>query len=187
MVPWHYLLALAVAFVLALPMAIERERHARSAGIRTFPLVAMASCGFVLTGRHALGPDPDALSRVLYGLMTGIGFIGGGAILKSSAQVRGTATAASLWATGGIGAAVGFEVYGVAVALSLVTGATLLLTPRLKDTLGRRGEVMRASEGRPEPERNTRSAARTGATPECRGRANPSSGATPRRRDRAPD
>lgn len=127
-----HFIQLAVAYVLALPMAIERERNARSAGLRTFPLVAMASCGFVLTGASALGDAPDGQARILYGLMTGIGFIGGGAILKQSRGVSGTATAASIWSTGAIGAAVGFGQYAIAVAVSIATGATLFFTPALK-------------------------------------------------------
>ncbi len=128
-----HLLALGGAYLLALPMAIEREAHARSAGLRTFPLVAMASCGFVLMGRDVFASDTGALARVLYGLMTGIGFIGGGAILKDGGNVKGTATAASIWATGCIGAAVGFGALDIAIALSAVTGLTLYYTPRLKD------------------------------------------------------
>ena len=129
------LVHLALAYALALPMAIERERNARSAGLRTFPLVAMASCGFVLTGFAAFGDDPGAQSRVLYGLMTGIGFIGGGAILKEGGGVHGTATAASIWATGAVGAAVGFRSYDVAIAVCVATAATLYFSPALKDKI----------------------------------------------------
>lgn len=127
------LLHLGLAYILALPMAIERERNARSAGMRTFPLVAMASCGFVLTGLSALGADAGAQSRILYGLMTGVGFIGGGAILKQGSDVRGTATAASIWSTGAIGASVGFRSYEVAIALSVATALTLICGPALKE------------------------------------------------------
>lgn len=127
------LLALLAAYVLALPMAIEREKRARSAGLRTFPLVAMASCGFVLVGPDLDGGTTESASRVLVGLMTGIGFVGGGAILKRNDSVHGIATAASLWATGAVGAAVGFAAYDIAIALSLATAATLYLTPMLKE------------------------------------------------------
>ena len=128
-----HLLQLAAAYALALPMAIEREKHARSAGLRTFPLVAMASCGFILTGQSAFGDEAGAMARVVYGLMTGIGFIGGGAILKRGGDVSGTATAASIWATGAVGASVGLENYAVAIALSVATGATLYFSPVLKE------------------------------------------------------
>jgi putative Mg2+ transporter-C (MgtC) family protein len=65
-------------------------------------------------------------------VITGIGFIGGGAILKDGGQVHGTATAASLWATGAIGIAVGLANYDVAVVICLFTIATLYALSRLK-------------------------------------------------------
>ena len=64
---------------------------------------------------------PEALARIVEGLITGMGFIGGGAILKNGGSVHGTATAASLWATGAIGVAVGLGVLDVAVMVALVT------------------------------------------------------------------
>jgi putative Mg2+ transporter-C (MgtC) family protein len=98
--------------------------------LRTFPLVAMAACGFVMIAIEVLGAGSEQHSRILEGLMTGIGFIGGGAILKQGDRAKGTATAASLWATGAIGAAVGYGQLDIAVILSLVTVLTLvLLTP----------------------------------------------------------
>lgn len=94
---------LAVAYVLALPIGWNREREERSAGIRTFPLVAMAACGFVLVAIGVLGAASPGQARILEGLMVGVGFIGGGAILKHGTQAVGSATAASLWATGALG------------------------------------------------------------------------------------
>lgn len=133
-----HLITLAVAYVLALPIGWNREREERSAGLRTFPLVAMAACGFVMIAVEVLGPDSPQHSRILEGLMTGIGFVGGGAILKQGDRARGTATAASLWATGAIGAAVGYGQLDIAVILSLVTVLTLvLMTPLTKVVQGR--------------------------------------------------
>src|SRR5438477_9190504 len=93
----HDFLRIGLAFVLALPIGLEREREEHGVGIRTFPLVAMASCGFVLLGVTLDPHDPSARSRIIQGLLAGIGFIGGGAILKSNGSVHGTATAASIW------------------------------------------------------------------------------------------
>lgn len=136
-----HLVALAVAYVLALPIGWNREREERSAGLRTFPLVAMAACGFVMIATEVLGADSQQHSRILEGLMTGMGFVGGGAILKQGDRARGTATAASLWATGAIGAAVGYGQLDIAVILSLVTVLTLvLLTPLRKVVQGQDSE-----------------------------------------------
>ena len=112
---------LLTALVLALPIGWERELAARSAGLRTFPLVALAACGYVLLAIHVVGDAPEAQARVLQGLMTGIGFIGGGAILKSKEHVHGTATAAGIWVTGAIGAAAAYGSFGLAVLLSAMT------------------------------------------------------------------
>src|SRR5215470_11637315 len=128
-----HLAALAFAFVLAVPIGWDREQKARSAGLRTFPLVAMASCGFIQASEGLLAHSPDGLAKVVEGLITGIGFIGGGAILKQGNSVQGTATAASLWATGAIGVAVGLGSYDVAVTIAVFTFLTLRLLTLAKE------------------------------------------------------
>lgn len=121
---------LLIAYMLALPIGWNRERAERSAGLRTFPLVALATCGVVQATETVLDGHPEGTARIIEGLMTGMGFIGGGAILKTDNAVHGTATAASLWATGATGAAVGLGAYDVAVVVSLLTFLTLwLLVP----------------------------------------------------------
>jgi len=127
-----HLLHLGIAYLLAVPIGLNRERKARSAGLRTFPLVAMAACGYMITGMYVLDSS-DAEARVLYGIITGIGFIGGGAILKDGGTVSGTATAASIWTTGAIGIAVAFQRYEIAILLCIMTFVTLSLGQRLKD------------------------------------------------------
>jgi putative Mg2+ transporter-C (MgtC) family protein len=131
-----HIVALAGAYALAFPIGWNREREARSAGLRTFPLVAVASCGFVQATESLVHGSPEAMSRIIEGLITGMGFIGGGAILKEGGSVSGTATAASLWATGAIGAAVGLGSYDVAVAVALFTILTLQFLPPLKSLAG---------------------------------------------------
>jgi putative Mg2+ transporter-C (MgtC) family protein len=127
----------AVAFALALPLGWEREKDDRSAGVRTFPLVAVASCGYVLVAESVFGAAGPDHSRVLQGLITGIGFIGGGAILKGAGSVHGTATAASIWNTGAVGAAVAYGAYEIAVILSVINLLILrFLTPIRKQIRG---------------------------------------------------
>ena len=127
-----HLVALLVAYVLALPIGWDREKRERSAGLRTFPLVAIASCGFVQATENLTAGNPEATARIVEGLITGMGFIGGGAILRQQDSVKGTATAASLWVTGAIGASVGLGSYDVAVVLTLVTIGTLWIMSPLK-------------------------------------------------------
>lgn len=121
-----------IAYALAFVIGWNREREDRSAGLRTFPLVAVAACGFIQATERLMSTEPEALARIAEGIITGIGFIGGGAILKGGGEVHGTATAAALWATGAIGLAAGLGAYDVAVTLCGFTALTLYVLSRLK-------------------------------------------------------
>jgi len=120
-----HLWQMGVAFVLALPIAWDREYRERTAGLRTFTIVAMSTCGFLVAARSSFGASVDAESRVWQGLLAGIGFIGSGAILKTGSSVRGTATAASIWSTAAVGASVAYGNYDIAVVLSVANFAVL--------------------------------------------------------------
>jgi putative Mg2+ transporter-C (MgtC) family protein len=126
----EYVLRILVAFALALPLGWERGRGRASVGLRTFPVVAMASCGYALIVKSLPGADADTMARLLQGLVAGIGFIGGGAILKSGVSVRGLATAASIWNTGAIGVGMAYGREDIALALGFINFlALLVLTP----------------------------------------------------------
>jgi putative Mg2+ transporter-C (MgtC) family protein len=136
-----HVVALLAAYMLALPIGWNREKEERSAGLRTFPLVAIASCGFVQAAEPMVASNPEAMARIVEGIITGMGFIGGGAILRMKDSVKGTATAASLWATGAMGTAVGLGSYDVAVVLAGVTIITLWLLSPLKPNLIKDGQA----------------------------------------------
>ena len=127
-----HLVALSLAYLLAFPIGWNREKSERSAGLRTFPLVAVASCGFIQAAESMTADTPEAMARIVEGLITGMGFIGGGAILRLKDSVKGTATAASLWITGAIGASVALGSLDVAIMLSIITVATLWIMAPLK-------------------------------------------------------
>lgn len=138
------LVKLLAAFILTLPVAWDREIESRSMGLRTFPLVALASCAFILIAESVIGLDnDDAQARLIQGLMTGIGFIGGGAILKDSGSVSGTATAASIWGTGAIGASVAYGRLEIGIIVSLFT---FLLLRGLRPVKGRIKEMSEEDE-----------------------------------------
>lgn len=132
-----HLVAMVVAYVLALPIGWNREKEERSAGIRTFPLVAIASCGFIQAAEGITAGSPEAMARIVEGIITGMGFIGGGAILHLKASVKGTATAASLWVTGAIGVSVGLGKVDVAIMLAIFGFITLYLLAPLKKSIER--------------------------------------------------
>ncbi|MBV8808278.1 MAG: MgtC/SapB family protein [Acidobacteriaceae bacterium] len=133
---WTNFEHVAIAYLLTASIGWEREQQAHSAGVRTFPIVGMASCGYLLLLSNQ--PDLAAQSRLLQGLITGIGFIGGGAILKEGTTVKGTATAASVWNAGVIGAAVAMNHFGIAITLSLLNLFTLRALLPLKKWLDRK-------------------------------------------------
>ena len=112
---------LGAALVLALPSAWERKTgtHAHI-GIRTIPLVSVGACADMLLAEHLL-PEPEARTRVIQGVIGGIGFIGGGAIFKQPGDVTGIATAATIWNMGAIGTAVGYGDYWLGLLLSIAS------------------------------------------------------------------
>jgi putative Mg2+ transporter-C (MgtC) family protein len=93
----------------------ERERAGRPAGLRTHMLVSLGAALFVIAGDE-FGMDSADLSRVIQGIATGIGFIGGGAILKLAAEreIKGLTTAAGIWMTAAVGVAAGLGRWGSA-------------------------------------------------------------------------
>lgn len=115
----YHSIQLGIAFALSLPIALNREMKDKGAGLRTFPLVSIASCAFMLVSvdiYHESQPE----ARIMYAIITGVGFIGGGAIFKGINSVKGTATAASLWNTAAIGISVAYGRYEIAIILSIV-------------------------------------------------------------------
>ncbi|MBD2749918.1 MgtC/SapB family protein [Microvirga sp. BT688] len=132
------LIRVALAFALAFPIAWERGRGRASIGLRTLPIVAMAACGFALIIRWAPSADAESQARVLQGIITGIGFIGGGAIVKQGTDVRGLVTAASIWNAGAIGVAVGYGRADVGIVLSITNMLVLLILKPVAE--GRQGD-----------------------------------------------
>jgi putative Mg2+ transporter-C (MgtC) family protein len=114
------------AALLGAMVGIQRERAGKPAGVRTHMLVSMGGALFVISCLE-WGMGPDAMSRVIQGLVTGIGFIGGGAILKLAQQreVEGLTTAAGLWMTCAVGIAAGLGRLGAA-ALGVVLTVIIL-------------------------------------------------------------
>jgi putative Mg2+ transporter-C (MgtC) family protein len=103
-----------VALVLGAVVGLERERRGHAAGFRTMAMVSSGSCLFTLLGAalFAGGTDP---TRIAAQVVTGIGFLGAGTILRAEGGVRGLTTAATIWVVAAIGMAAGFGVYILAV------------------------------------------------------------------------
>jgi putative Mg2+ transporter-C (MgtC) family protein len=122
------LVRMIAATVLGAIVGFEREKAGKPAGLRTHMLVSLGTAVVVLAC-YASGMQADALSRVIQGIVTGIGFIGAGSILKLDEQqdIQGLTTAAGLWMTAAIGVAVGLGSLGVAIIGTILTLIILAL------------------------------------------------------------
>src|SRR5262244_3021165 len=112
-----------VAFVLGMLAGIERQWHHKNAGLRTHTLVAVGAAAFTIVSAVGLGPTNNPMV-IAAGVVTGIGFIGGGVIMHQGPTVQGINTAATLWTTASMGLAAGAGYYTV---MALVFAALLLV------------------------------------------------------------
>ena len=127
----HVLIRLLAATILGAIIGVQRQRAGKPAGLRTHMLVTMGTAVFILAC-SGVGLSQDALSRVIQGIVTGIGFIGAGSILKLDRErdIQGLTTAASVWMTAAVGVAVGLGSLGVALLSTLFTVGILSFASR---------------------------------------------------------
>jgi putative Mg2+ transporter-C (MgtC) family protein len=120
------LISLFTAFVLGTMIGAERQYRQRTAGLRTNVLVAVGAAAFVDLGMHLTGAEGAV--RVIAYVVSGIGFLGAGVIMKQGMDVRGLNTAATLWASAAVGSCAGADLVAQAVALTvfIIAGNTLL-------------------------------------------------------------
>ncbi len=127
---------LALAGLLGGLVGMQRQRYGKPAGLRTHTLVALGTAAVLVAGRRA-GLEAAGLGRLAQGLLSGVGFIGGGAILKRDDRVEGLTTAAGLWVAAAVGLAVGLSCAGVACALAALAWGVLEVLGRAEYRLGR--------------------------------------------------
>ena len=114
---------------------MERESHGHPAGIRTMALIAVGSCMFTgLALEPAFGSRVDP-TRIAAQIVTGVGFLGAGSILRQGEYVRGLTTAASIWVVASLGMAVGFGYFGVAVFAAVLVLFTLIVIRPIENRL----------------------------------------------------
>lgn len=128
---WDMLTRLAVAAGFGLAIGLERELRGKPAGLRTHMLVSLGAATFMLLGYHILFEtaqgDPSARidpTRIIEGVIGGIGFLGAGSIIRSGGTIEGITTGAAIWIAGAIGLACGV---GDFVMAGVVTGITLVI------------------------------------------------------------
>lgn len=137
----NFLIRLVVACLLGAVIGFERDIHGRAAGLRTNMLVSMGAALFMLVSvavaeSFSSGPESTGLrvdpSRIAAQIVTGIGFLGAGAIIKEGFNVRGLTTAACLWVSAGVGMAAGAGFFEMAIAVTLIGLFTLVVVNRFE-------------------------------------------------------
>lgn len=143
------------ALLLGFIVGYERSYHGRAAGMRTYGLVCVASCAVtvisgypgswfggaaLLQAAGAAVPMPDP-TRVIQGIVTGVGFLGAGVIMKEGLNISGLTTAASIWAASVIGILVGIGFYGAAILLTLLSAGCMLYVSKLEAWLPSRHAI----------------------------------------------
>lgn len=129
------------ALLLGLLVGYERAYHGRAAGMRTYGIVCMASAALTVFagypafwwgGAGGVAQLPVDPTRVVQGIVTGVGFLGAGVIMKEGMNISGLTTAASIWASSAIGVLVGVGFYGAAILLSLLSASLMMWGSRLE-------------------------------------------------------
>jgi putative Mg2+ transporter-C (MgtC) family protein len=133
-------LRLSVSLIVGALVGLQRELRGKDAGLRTHILVALGTTLFVLSGAGAgMSLSSDAMSRIIQGIVTGIGFLGAGAILKlhDDREILGLTTAAGIWMTAAAGVAAGLGRYGLALASAVLAWFVLEAMSRIERRLRR--------------------------------------------------
>jgi putative Mg2+ transporter-C (MgtC) family protein len=135
---WRIVIRLVVAMIVGAVVGLQRERSGKPAGVRTHMLVALGAALFVI-GPMEFGMVEDDLSRVIQGLITGIGFLGAGAILKleDRREIEGLTTAAGIWTTAALGLAAGLGRFGLAFVGVFFAWLVLTVVNRIEHWLDR--------------------------------------------------
>ena len=119
-VDFQSFLPLIIAVILGALIGIERKVHGKPAGLRTNALICMGAAALMVIAQR-IGLAPDAISRMTAGIVTGVGFIGGGAVLRDRTNISGVTTAATIWVVTSIGIACGMRLYDMAVSITVLS------------------------------------------------------------------
>lgn len=138
---WLAIVKVTLAACLGGLIGLEREWRGREAGFRTNMLIAMGACLFTLISIHGFPLESSAArdtGRVAAGIVTGIGFLGAGALFQTPHRVKGMTTAATIWLVAAIGMTVGVGAYALAIFSSILTFVILRLLKPVSTTVARR-------------------------------------------------
>ena len=141
---------MVIALAVGLVLGAEREFRGHPAGLRTMALISTGSCMFTALGllpEFGTRVDP---TRIAAQIVTGVGFLGAGSILRQGEEVRGLTTAASIWVTASLGMAIGFGYYGVAAFTTVLVVVVLVALKPLEERFFRSRRNRRQSDPHPD-------------------------------------
>lgn len=125
MVDWNLIIRLLTAVTAGALIGLEREIHGKDAGIRTFALVSLGACVFgILSGTVIGAPDP---TRIAAQVVSGVGFLGAGVILRGQSHVKGLTTAATLWVSAAVGLAIAYGRFDLGITATFIILIVLFL------------------------------------------------------------
>ena len=137
---WTDLIRIVLAVVLGAAVGMEREISGKAAGLRTNVLICLGAAVFTIISKQMAGAQQDSITRIAAGIVTGVGFLGAGAIIRERASVLGLTTAATIWLVASIGMACGAGAYFLAVATTLIAIIVLMGLGRVEKPLQRYGK-----------------------------------------------
>lgn len=139
-------LSIILAVVLGAAIGLEREVHRKAAGLRTNVLICLGAAVFTMISRQMGASHGGSLTRIAAGIVTGVGFLGAGAIIRERASVLGLTTAATIWLVASIGMACGAKLHLLAVISTLIAIIVLIGLGRLEKPLERFGKKNKSED-----------------------------------------
>jgi len=143
---WTELVSIILAAILGGIIGLEREYRHKSAGLRTNILICLGAAVFtIISKKMALGAD-DSLTRIAAQIVTGVGFLGAGAIIQDRGGVHGLTTAATIWLVSSIGMACGAGLFGLAITTTIIAIFILVILVKLPKPFNRSAKNQNISE-----------------------------------------
>jgi putative Mg2+ transporter-C (MgtC) family protein len=140
MLTHHDLLAIILAVLFGSAVGLEREISGKAAGLRTNLLICLGAAVFTIISRQMAAGAADSITRIAAQVVTGVGFLGAGAIIVDRGGVYGLTTAATIWLVASIGTACGAHLYGLAALVTFIALTALLGLAQLEKPLQRYGK-----------------------------------------------
>jgi len=131
----EYVLSVILATIFGALIGLEREFHGKAAGLRTNILICLGAAVFTIISRQMTNGTEDSVTRIAAQIVTGVGFLGAGAIIQDRGGVHGLTTAATIWLVASIGMACGAHLYQLALITTLIAIIVLIGLAKLARTL----------------------------------------------------